>query len=103
MIESENRKVVEQARIRFGKEWRLRCLAVGECLDEAGDDLFMPQCFPKRQWKALRTTNALERINGECRHRTKAQMSLRGRDAVLMPPFGLLRSGHIRLRKIGSC
>jgi transposase-like protein len=39
--------------------------------------------FPPLQWKALRTTNALERINEEFRRRTKTQASLPGEDAVL--------------------
>jgi transposase-like protein len=45
------------------------------------------------QWKALRTTNALEGINEEFRRRTKTQASLPGEDAVLMVLYGLLRSG----------
>jgi putative transposase len=48
--------------------------------------------------KALRTTNALERLNGEFRRRTKTQASLPGQDAVLLLLFGLLRSGQIKLR-----
>ena len=40
MIYAESRTAVEQARTRFAKKWRLRCPAVVECLDEAGDDLF---------------------------------------------------------------
>ena len=60
-----------------------------------------PFCaFRSSQWKALRTTNALERINGEFRRRTKTQASLPGQDAVLLLLFGLLRSGHVKLRKI---
>jgi putative transposase len=91
---------VEQARIRFTKKWRLRCPAVVECLDEAGDDLFTFLRFPKLQWKALCTTNALERINEEFRRRTKTQVSLPGHDAVVLLLFGLLRSGQVKLRKI---
>lgn len=71
-----------------------------DCLDEAGDDLFTFLRFPKTQWKALRTTNALERISGEFRRRTKTQASLPGQDAVLLLLFGLLRSGHVKLRTI---
>lgn len=71
MIYAESRALVDQARARFVKKWRLRCPAVVECLDEAGDDLFTFLRFPKAQWKALRTTNALERINGEFRRWTK--------------------------------
>jgi putative transposase len=45
-------------------------------------------------------TNALERINGEFRRRTKTQASLPGEDAVLLLLFGLLRSGAITLRRL---
>jgi transposase-like protein len=100
MIYAETRTLVDQARTRFTKKWRLRCPAVVECLEEAGDDLFTFLRFPKPQWKALRTTNALERINGEFRRRTKTQASLPGQEAVLLLLFGLLRSGHVKLRKI---
>jgi transposase-like protein len=100
MIYAESRTLVDQARTRFAKKWRLRCPAVVECLEEAGDDLFTFLRFPKTQWKALRTTNALERINGEFRRRTKTQASLPGQEAVLLLLFGLLRSGHVKLRKI---
>lgn len=100
MIYAETRALVDQARARFTKKWRPRCPAVVECLDEAGDDLFTFLRFPTLQWKALRTTNALERINGEFRRRTKTQASLPGQDAVLLLLFGLLRSGHVKMRKI---
>ena len=82
------------------KKWRLRCPAVIECLDEAGEDLFTFLRFPPSQWKALRTTNALERINEEFRRRTKTQASLPGQDAVLFLLFGLLRTGQVKLRKM---
>jgi putative transposase len=100
MIYAETRALVDQARARFTKKWRLRCPAVVECLQEAGDDLFTFLRFPKAQWKALRTTNALERINGEFRRRTKTQASLPSQDAVLLLLFGLLRSGQVKMRKI---
>jgi len=98
LIDGETVTAVEQARARFTKKWRLRCPAVVESLQEAGDDLFTFLRFPASQWKALRTTNALERINGEFRRRTKTQASLPGQDAVLLLLFGLLRSGQIKLR-----
>ena len=100
MIYAESRAAVEQARTRFTKKWRLRCPAVVESLEEAGDELFTFLRFPTSQWKALRTTNALERINEEFRRRTKTQASLPGQDAVLLLLFGLLRSGQVKLRKI---
>jgi len=64
----------------------------------SGDELFTFLRFPPSQWKALRTTNALERINEEFRRRTKTQASLPGQDAVVLLLLGLLRSGQIKLR-----
>jgi transposase-like protein len=98
MIYGETVAAVEQERARFTKKWQLRCPAVVESLKEAGDELFTFLRFPRSQWKALRTTNALERINEEFRRRTKTQASLPGHDAVVLLLFGLLRSGQIKLR-----
>jgi transposase-like protein len=71
-----------------------------ESLNEADDELFTFLRFPSSQWKALRTTNALERIHEEFRRRTKTQASLPSQDAVLLLLFGLLRSGQIKLRAL---
>jgi putative transposase len=100
MIYADTVSAVEQARARFTKKWRLRCPAVVESLEEAGDELFTFLRFPSSQWKALRTTNALERINEEFRRRTKTQASLPTQDAVLLLLFGLLRSGQVKLRAL---
>jgi transposase-like protein len=102
MIYGETVAVVEHERTRFTKKWQLRCPAVVESLKEAGDELFtfLHLRFPRSQWKALRTTNALERINEEFRRRTKTQASLPGQDAVLLLLFGLLRSGQVKLRAL---
>jgi putative transposase len=100
MVYGETREAVEQARASFLPKWRLRCKAVVSSFEEAGDELFTFLQFPQSQWKALRTTNALERINEEFRRRTKTQASLPGEDAVLLLLYGLLRSGQIVLRRI---
>ena len=100
MIYADTVTAVEQARTRFTKKWRLRCPAVIESLEEAGDQLFTFLGFPSSQWKALRTTNALERINEEFRRRTKTQASLPSQDSVLLLLFGLLRSGQVKLRAL---
>jgi transposase-like protein len=100
MIYAETVAAVEQARTRFTKKWQLRCPAVVDSLKEAGDELFTFLCFPSSQWKALRTTNALERINEEFRRRTKTQASLPSHDAVLLLLFGLLRTGQVKLRAL---
>jgi putative transposase len=100
MIYAESAAAVQKARAGFTKKWRLRCPAVIASLEEAGDELFTFLRFPVAQWKALRTTNALERINEEFRRRVKTQGSLPSQDAVMLLLFGLLRSGQIRLRAL---
>ena len=100
MIYAPSREAVEQARVGFARKWKLRCKAVSASFEEAGDELFTFTAFPSSQWKALRTTNALERINEEFRRRTKTQASLPSEEAVLFLLFGLLRSGQVRLRRL---
>lgn len=100
MIYAETAEEVAKHRAKFCKKWRLKSVAVANSLEEAGDELFTFTTFPRSQWKALRTTNAIERINEEFRRRTKTQASLPGEDAVLLLMYGLLRSGHIRLRRL---
>ena len=100
MIYAPTRDAVEKARAAFGKKWRLRCPPVLASFEEAGDELFTFLRFPPSQWKALRTTNALERINEEFRRRVKTQALLPSADAVLLLLFGLLRTGHIALRRL---
>jgi len=56
--------------------------------------------FPKQHWKNIRTTNVIERLNGEFRRRVKTQGSLPSEGAALVLLFGLIATGQIRLRKI---
>jgi transposase-like protein len=100
MIYAETAAAVLKARATFLRKWKLRCPAVASSFEEAGDELFTFLGFPTSQWRALRTTNALERINEEFRRRTKTQASLPSSDAVVLLLFGLLRSGAVKLRTI---
>src|SRR5438093_5094649 len=102
MIYGQSREAVEKARHSFLTKWRLRCPVVAASLEEAGDELFTFLQFPPSQWKGLRTTNALERINEEFRRRTKTQASLPNEDAVVLLLFGLLRTGQIQLRHLAG-
>jgi transposase-like protein len=87
MIYATSREGVEQARVGFLRKWKLRCKAVSVSFEEARDELFTFTAFPSSQWKALRTTNALERINEEFRRRAKTQASLPSEEAVLFLLF----------------
>ena len=100
MIYADTASAVHSARQAFVRKWRLRCSGVVVSLQEAGDELFSFLRFPTAQWKSLRTTNALERINQEFRRRTKTQAMLPSENAVLLLLYGLLRSGLIKTRKI---
>jgi putative transposase len=100
MIYAESREAVARARVGFARKWKLRCKTVSASFEEAGEELFTFTAFPISQWKALRTTNALERINEEFRRRTKTQASLPSEEAVLFLLFGLLRSGQVTLRRL---
>ncbi|MDQ5875063.1 MAG: transposase [Actinomycetota bacterium] len=56
--------------------------------------------FPQAQWKTLRTTNSIERLNEEFRRRVKTQGALPTEDSALMLLFGLVATGQITLRKL---
>ena len=100
MMYAEPAATVLKERAAFTKKWRLRCPPVAKSFEEAEEELFTFLRFPPTQWRGLRTTNALERINEEFRRRTKTQAMLPGEDAVLVLLFGLLMSGQIRSRKL---
>ena len=85
---------------RFVSRWRGKCQKVVDSLEEAGDRLLTFYGFPPSQWRALRTTNVIERLNGEFRRRVKTQSSLPSEQSVLVLLFSLVASGHIRLRRI---
>lgn len=84
----------------FVAKWKKSCPTVVRSLDEAGDELLTFYRFPKSQWKVLRTTNVIERLNGEFRRRVKTQASLPTEDSALVLLFSLIASGQVKLRRI---
>jgi transposase-like protein len=52
------------------------------------------------QWKVLRTTNVIERLNGEFRRRMKTRASLPTEDSALVLLFSLVASGQVKPRRI---
>jgi len=85
---------------RFGAKWRKLAPKVAASLLEAGEALLTFYRFPPSQWKALRTTNAIERLHGEFRRRVKTQGSLPDTQTAEVLLFGLLASGQIQMRRI---
>jgi putative transposase len=84
----------------FERKWTKRCPGVVRSLHEGGEELLTFFRFPKAQWKTLRTTNVIERLNEEFRRRVKTQGALPTEDAALILLFSLVASGQIRLRKL---
>lgn len=100
IVYAKDGKAAEAAREAFRRKWEKGCPGVVRSLDEGGDELLTFYAFPKQQWKTIRTTNVIERLNGEFRRRVKTQGSLPTEDAALVLLFSLVASGQIRLRKL---
>ena len=100
MIYAKTAKEVETRRKAFLRKWRLKCKAVADSLEEAGDRLFSFTRLDPSQWKSARTTNAIERLNEEFRRRIKTQTVLPNPDTVAMLLWALLASGQIQMRKV---
>ncbi len=84
----------------FLKKWKKLWEPAARSLEEAGPALLTFYKYPPSQWKSLRTTNAVESINGAFKRRTKTQGSFPTASSVLVVLFGLVASGMIRMRKI---
>lgn len=84
----------------FARKWRKRCPGAVDSLEEAGDELLTFYAFPKLQWKTIRTTNLIERVNCEFRRRVKTQGSFPTDDAALILLYSLVASGQINFRRL---
>jgi transposase-like protein len=100
MIYAETKAGIETRRKAFLRKWRLKCKAVADSLEEAGDRLFTFTRLDPSQWKSARTTNAIERLNEEFRRRIKTQTVLPDATTAPMLFWALLASGQIVMRKV---
>jgi putative transposase len=100
IVSAVNEEAARTAHAAFVRKWKPRCPGVVKSLEEAGDELFTMYRFPRQHWKNVRTTNVIERLNGEFRRRVKTQSSLPSEDSALVLLYGLVATGQIRLRKI---
>ena len=100
MIYAESAKEIEARRKAFLRKWRLKCQAVADSLEEAGEALFAFTRLPSSQWKSARTTNAIERLHEEFKRRIKTQTVLPSAETAAMLFWALLASGQISMRKV---
>jgi putative transposase len=102
IVYAESEGAARKAWARFERKWEKSCPAVVKSLQEGGEELLTFFRFPRSLWKSLRTTNVIERMNGEFRRRVKTQGGLPDSEAGLRLLFGLFASGQITMRKIGG-
>ena len=100
MLYARTAAEVETRRKAFVRKWRLKHRPVADSLEEAGARLFTFTRFPQCQWRALRTTNVIERLHEEFRRRIKTQTVLPSADTAAMLFWALLASGQIRMRRV---
>jgi transposase-like protein len=99
-VYAESLEQANKAQRDFISKWKKLAPKVVVSLEEAGEELLTFYRFPKSQWKVLRTTNAIERLNEEFRRRVKTQSSLPDVRAAERLLFGLIISGQIQMRRI---
>lgn len=102
IIEAKNEEEAKAAYQAFLRKWGKELPAVVKSLEEAGDELLTFYRFPPEQWRSLKTTNPIERLNLEFKRRVKTQCSLPSEKAAIHLLYGLLLSGQIRFRKING-
>jgi putative transposase len=100
MMYSASREEILERRKAFIRKWRLKCWAVANSLEEAGDKLFAFTALPPMQWRSARTTNAIERLHEEFKRRIKTQTVLPSAETAAMLFWSLLASGQITMRKV---
>ena len=100
IIQAESLEQARKAYREFVLKWKKLAPKVVVSLEEAGEELLTFYGFPNSQWKSLRTTNAIERLNGEFRRRVKTQGSLPSAQSAELLLFGLIISGQIHMRRI---
>jgi putative transposase len=100
MIYAKTAQEIATRRRSFLRKWQLKCRAVADSLEEAGDRLFTFTRLPESQWKSARTTNAIERLHEEFKRRIKTQTVLPSAETAAMLFWALLASGQITMRKV---
>ena len=100
MIYAATPREIETRRKSFIGKWRLKCRAVADSLEEAGDRLFTFSRLPDSQWRSARTTNAIERLHEEFKRRIKTQTVLPSAETAAILFWALLASGQITMRKV---
>jgi Transposase, Mutator family len=91
MIYATSPSKIANRRRAFIRKWRrLRCKAVADSLEEAGERLYTFTRLPPSQWKSARTTNAIERLHEQFKRQIKTQTVLPFAETAAMLFWALL-------------
>ena len=63
MVHAGSAAEVVAKRTVFPTKWKLRCRAVADSLEEAGERRFTFLRYPPEQWRSLRTTDEIDKRN----------------------------------------
>jgi len=99
IIYAESANLIRRAYSGFVKKRQTKLTEAVASLQEGGEELLTFLRYPKRQWKALRTTNTLERLNQEFRRRVKVQGSLPDSQTAVALLAALWEDGCITYRR----
>lgn len=100
VIYATSRPAAERAYAQMLRRWRTKSAAVADSLAEGGPDLLTFYAFPALQWKALRSTNVIERVHEELRRRIKTQAAWSTEEGVLNLIHALFATGILQLRRL---
>lgn len=64
--------------LSFKKNYEAEIPSAVKCLESSLDETLTYLKFPKHEWKSLRTTNPIERLNKEFKRRTKSMETVAG-------------------------
>ncbi len=100
MMYADEAQTALRLRKEFILKWHSKCPKVVSSFKEAGDRLFTFLRFPLPQWKSLRSTNSIERLNEEFRRRVKVQGATHTGESVCLLFWAMLACGVITHRKV---
>jgi putative transposase len=100
IVYAEDAATAQRAYRQFVQRWQRRCASVARSLEEGGPELLTVFQFPCAQWRALRSTNVIERIHEELRRRIKTQGAWGDEEAIVSLLHGLFAGGILRLRRL---
>lgn len=88
---AEGREAADRAWTALEATWSSTCADALETLNKDRERLLAHYSFPKDHWRALRTTNPIERVNRELKRRSKAMDTVGERGLMALLAFTALR------------